>query len=238
MSNVVATSMILQSLECTSLKTHWQQTYRRSSFYVGWIRGTVVCDSSLSPPAANTARNWGPEMQHFFLSFLPHHFWNYTETELWFLCCRLQCASGYEEADYCVIICGVCNCILAVLWPGNIINPVKESRKILWVTPPCRYPLDIELCITWKKSYHSLLNNISVCAALPWMYCERPLQSDSCSPCIRVLARRTCSPSSLSSSISTATASSDSSIYEGQISSTWAQEQILLLQRLLVHAPS
>lgn len=127
---------------------------------------------------------------------------------------------------------------MAVLWQCSIINPLKESGKILGVTPPFKYPLDIELCITWKKSYHSLLNNISVCAALPWMYCEKPLQSDSCSPCTRVLAPRTCSPSSLSSSISTAIASSDSSIYEGQISSTWAQEPILLLQQLLVHAPS
>ena len=52
---------------------------------------------------------------------------------------------------------------MAVLWQCSIINPLKESGKILGVTPPFKYPLDIELCITWKKSYHSLLINISVC---------------------------------------------------------------------------
>ena len=30
-----------------------------------------------------------------------------------------------------VIICGVYNCIMAVMWPGNIINPLKELGKLL-----------------------------------------------------------------------------------------------------------
>ena len=36
------------SVYCKILEMNWPQTYRGSSYYVGWMRGTLVCNNSIS----------------------------------------------------------------------------------------------------------------------------------------------------------------------------------------------